>query len=333
MSITYTLRRRDSRSLTTTGSGVTFTVATGTRGPNLVSDATALGSLTDASADAPFLLAANAAGTFARKVTLGSVARSFMGATTQAAGRSAIDAEQAGTATAAIAAHVAAGDPHPQYALESALGTVATINLPGGTTVFLRGDGTWQTAGGGTVTSTDITDSTATGRAVLTAADVAAARSAIGAGVPLAVGGAVTSGTAGRVLYVGSGGVLAETEAIRVHVASGFLIIPAIYDGFASRNIYLNGNYVVTERSIRAEGWVAQPAQPVIEARGASGQTGPAIRMTDSGGSVLSEFKVNGAWQPPSMTDAAAPNNTVYYSTTAAKLVYKDSGGTVNPLY
>jgi len=37
--------------------------------------------------------------------------------------------------------------------------------------------------------------------------------------------------------------------------------------------------------------------------------------------------------QPASLADASASNNTIYYSTTASKLVYKDSGGTVNNLY
>lgn len=37
--------------------------------------------------------------------------------------------------------------------------------------------------------------------------------------------------------------------------------------------------------------------------------------------------------EPPSMADSSAPNNSIYYSTTASKLVYKDSGGTVNNLY
>lgn len=40
-----------------------------------------------------------------------------------------------------------------------------------------------------------------------------------------------------------------------------------------------------------------------------------------------------GGITPASMADAAAANNTIYYSTTASKLVYKDSGGTVNALY
>lgn len=36
---------------------------------------------------------------------------------------------------------------------------------------------------------------------------------------------------------------------------------------------------------------------------------------------------------PAHMTDGAASNDTIYYSTTANKLVYKDSGGVVNNLY
>jgi len=38
-------------------------------------------------------------------------------------------------------------------------------------------------------------------------------------------------------------------------------------------------------------------------------------------------------FRPPSLSDAAAANNTIYYSTTASKLVYKDGAGVVNALY
>jgi hypothetical protein len=41
----------------------------------------------------------------------------------------------------------------------------------------------------------------------------------------------------------------------------------------------------------------------------------------------------NGFLKPISSADASAPNNSIYYSTTQSKLVYKDSGGTVNNLY
>jgi len=39
------------------------------------------------------------------------------------------------------------------------------------------------------------------------------------------------------------------------------------------------------------------------------------------------------SYSPASMADASAANDTIYYSTTASRLVYKDSAGTVNNLY
>lgn len=44
-------------------------------------------------------------------------------------------------------------------------------------------------------------------------------------------------------------------------------------------------------------------------------------------------FRSDGSIIPASLADAAATNNSIYYSTTLSKLVYKDSGGTVNALY
>lgn len=41
----------------------------------------------------------------------------------------------------------------------------------------------------------------------------------------------------------------------------------------------------------------------------------------------------DGSFIPPSLADADAVNNSIYYSTTQSKLVYKDAGGTVNDLY
>lgn len=36
---------------------------------------------------------------------------------------------------------------------------------------------------------------------------------------------------------------------------------------------------------------------------------------------------------PASVADGAAPNNSIYFSTTQGKLVYKDAGGVVHDLY
>ena len=45
------------------------------------------------------------------------------------------------------------------------------------------------------------------------------------------------------------------------------------------------------------------------------------------------EIRNDGTMKPVQLADASAPNDSVYYSTTQSKLVYKDSGGTVNNLY
>ena len=61
--------------------------------------------------------------------------------------------------------------------------------------------------------------------------------------------------------------------------------------------------------------------------------TANALEVRSSGNTVLSALTSTGAFSPPSLADADAANNTIYYSTTASKLVYKDPGGTVNELY
>lgn len=63
-------------------------------------------------------------------------------------------------------------------------------------------------------------------------------------------------------------------------------------------------------------------------------QGGSASNPTDA--LILRHNKVAefyGAIQPATLTDSAAPNNSIYYSSTQSKLAYKDSGGTVNVLY
>lgn len=44
-------------------------------------------------------------------------------------------------------------------------------------------------------------------------------------------------------------------------------------------------------------------------------------------------FNNNTAYQPPLLADAKAPNGSVYYSTTASKLVFKDYAGAIHNLY
>jgi len=47
----------------------------------------------------------------------------------------------------------------------------------------------------------------------------------------------------------------------------------------------------------------------------------------------IRQIRTDGSFKPPSLADAEAQNNSIYYSTTQSKLVYKDSGGIVNDLY
>jgi hypothetical protein len=51
--------------------------------------------------------------------------------------------------------------------------------------------------------------------------------------------------------------------------------------------------------------------------------------------SSLTDFLIrgNGTVRPVQMSDAAAPNDSIYYSTTAGKLVYKTVAGAINALY
>lgn len=70
-----------------------------------------------------------------------------------------------------------------------------------------------------------------------------------------------------------------------------------------------------------------------IVVKGASAQTANLTEWQNSAGSVLSAVKSDGSIQPASLADSAATNNSIYYSTTASKLVYKDAAGTVNNLY
>jgi len=48
---------------------------------------------------------------------------------------------------------------------------------------------------------------------------------------------------------------------------------------------------------------------------------------------LTGDLSTTGAWHPPTVADASADNNSVYYSSDQSKLVYKDPSGTVNALY
>lgn len=71
--------------------------------------------------------------------------------------------------------------------------------------------------------------------------------------------------------------------------------------------------------------WVCNAAGTYVEQMRIHGATGT-VNFTNS-------IVVGGGITPASLADTAAANGTIYYSTTAGKLVYKDPGGVVNALY
>ena len=67
--------------------------------------------------------------------------------------------------------------------------------------------------------------------------------------------------------------------------------------------------------------------------RGAASQTASIMEWQTNTGAALSFIRADGSLKPASLADIDAANDSIYYSTTAGKLVYKDSTGTVNSLY
>lgn len=87
-------------------------------------------------------------------------------------------------------------------------------------------------------------------------------------------------------------------------------------------------------------GYTASSGQPktsvthdIMTYRKWEGGTGAFIDFEDYAGTTLAQVKSDGSIQPASIADGSASNNSIYYSTTQNKLVYKDSGGVVNNLY
>ena len=72
---------------------------------------------------------------------------------------------------------------------------------------------------------------------------------------------------------------------------------------------------------------------PGLQINAAASGTQPMLQFATNGGSSLGSINYNGGIVPTSMADASAANGTLYYSTDASKLVYKDAGGVVNNLY
>ena len=73
-------------------------------------------------------------------------------------------------------------------------------------------------------------------------------------------------------------------------------------------------------------------AIPLI-VQGVASQTANLQEWRNASETPLSSVKADGSYQPASLADSSATNNSLYYSSTQSKLAYKDPSGTVNLLY
>jgi hypothetical protein len=147
------------------------------------------------------------------------------------------------------------------------------------------------------------------------------------------------SGTPGPLLLgYPTGDTNLATIGVGANLAIGFstLSVPLVFDGIVRAQ---SGNFEKANAFVYAESGtlvavaaMADTDVPVA-AVGFAGQTANLQEFRDSSANVLAAVTSNGAFKPASLADASAAKGTVYYSTDASKLVYKDSGGVVNNLY
>jgi hypothetical protein len=89
----------------------------------------------------------------------------------------------------------------------------------------------------------------------------------------------------------------------------------------------------VSDPAAQLEIRTSSPTTTGIVVRGSPSQYADFMQAQDETGATLSAVKADGSHKPAHLADTAATNDSIYYSTTAGKLVYKDSTGTVNNLY
>lgn len=118
--------------------------------------------------------------------------------------------------------------------------------------------------------------------------------------------------------------------AVRIYAGSGSASYPRL--SMPSGNGRVGVNVISPSAGLELLCWDVNTKGIVVRA-GSGTQVSNLQEWQNNAGTVLSAIKPDGSIQPASMADSAATNNSIYYSTTASKLVYKDAAGTVNNLY
>lgn len=119
-------------------------------------------------------------------------------------------------------------------------------------------------------------------------------------------------------VFVGADAGYNETNSNRLYIANSSTSTPLIYGEFPNTALY------VTAPTYRQRYDASNYLQIAVGSTGAV--------TFDAVGSGA-KFIFSDCIEPPSMADSSAPNNSIYYSTTQNKLVFKDGGGVVNNLY
>lgn len=169
----------------------------------------------------------------------------------------------------------------------------------------------------------------------------------------------LNSGIDGKAHILGVTGVPAmvmQTAALgttnrfwEMHNAAGTVIAYSYYDGnnapvffgpktwsfgdSANEYFQIRGNdFSGTDSAIQVRTVVAGKSGIMVKL--AAAQSANAFEVQPDGSTTpLTAIAASGAFLPVSLADGSAPNSSIYYSTTASRLVYKDSGGVVNNLY
>lgn len=241
-------------------------------------------------------------------------------------------------------------------AAKTTSGVFSTARLGTGTassSTYLRGDNTWATVSGGVAIGDTI--GSATAKSILfagTSGALAQNNSALqwdntSGAEKLTVTSYGGSGTTTMVVRNGNNNgyyplqmqienaAYGTSGSIRVTNANGLDFHSGSND---ARHSFSTTSYQMLNISAKTGEPLAfftpvRSDQTGILIRNQSSQTADALQVQNNSGSVLSQIDALGAFHPPTLADSAAQNNSIYYSSTANKLVYKDSSGVVNNLY